>query len=140
MSNQIDPGFKDCVMPMLVTLASSIVRIIGLALVSKGAVDQASFDAASTGLVEMVAGGLLYTSAQIWSQIKTRLVITKDVKRQVLNQVETQVVPQVAKQVLTQVKDQVEKQVEKQVARQVPVEVKAELKHIPTQLNEASKN
>ncbi len=125
MNEPIDPTLKETLMPILGVVAGSIVRVIGMTLVSKGAVDQATFDAAYTGIVEMVAGGLLYSSAQIWAQIKTRLIVAKDVKTQVLVQVKEQVAPQVTQQVLTQVKDQVVQQVKDQV----PIEVKAELKN-----------
>lgn len=99
MSEQIDPTFKERVMPILGVIAGSAVRLIGVILVSKGAVDQTTFDSASAGLVEMVAGGLLYSSDYIWSRIKARLTVAKAVKVEVQTQVKQEVKEQVAVQV-----------------------------------------
>lgn len=117
MSEEFDPTFKERMLPIATVIAGSIVRVVGMALVAKGVTDQHTIDQALPGAIEMLGGGLLYGSSQVWQYFKSKKAVTAEVKQVVWNQVEATVAQQVTDQVQTQVADQ------------VPIAVKEELKN-----------
>lgn len=93
--SDVDPSFTVKIAPVIAVAADSIVRVLGMALLSKGIIDQHGFDTADSGAVYMVAGSLMYGAARIVSYFKTAKAVAAAVKTQVVDQVKTQVAEQV---------------------------------------------
>lgn len=117
MSDELDPTFKEKMLPLITLIVGSAIRMVGVALVAKGITNQTAVDEALPGAVQVLTGSLLYGSSQIWQYFKSKKAVTAEVKKVVWNQVEQTVSQQVTDQVHTQ------------VAVQVPVAVKEELKN-----------
>lgn len=73
--------FKEQMLPIIKIVATTLVRVVGIAIVSKGIADQNTVDQVSTGLTELVVGTIVYGASHIISLINTRTEVKKDVEK-----------------------------------------------------------
>lgn len=110
MSEQLN--FKEVMLPFLKIAASSAIRVVGVALVARGIVDQKTVESISSGLTEVIIGGALYGASHLWSQISTRKDVAIEVKKDVSQQVAANA--EVAKVII---QNEVKQEVKEQIAK-----------------------